>query len=109
MDKYLQDKGFKKNIVDNNLYIKFEGDDLLIVLVYVDDIIFGSTNDSFVLWFANTMKFEFEMSMIGELSLFLGLQITQTAEGLFLSQKKYFRRKYSKGFRWKILHLSVHL
>jgi hypothetical protein len=48
LDKFLQDKGFKKGIVDNNLYIKFQGDNLLVVLVYVDDIIFGCTNESFV-------------------------------------------------------------
>ena len=51
MDKYLQDKGFKKGTVDSNLYIKYEGDNLLVVLVYVDDIIFGCTNDSYVQWF----------------------------------------------------------
>ena len=68
LDKYLQDKGFKKDFVDSNLYIKTEGGDLLVVLVYVDDIIFGCTNNSYVQWFANSMKFEFEMSMIGELS-----------------------------------------
>jgi hypothetical protein len=45
LDKFLQDKGFKKGYVDNNLYIKSEGDDLLVFLVYVDDIIFGCTND----------------------------------------------------------------
>jgi hypothetical protein len=39
MDKFLQEKGFKKGIVENNLYIKSEGDNLLVVLVYVDDII----------------------------------------------------------------------
>ena len=44
LDKYLQDKGFKKSIVESNLYIKSEGDNLLVVLVYVDDIIFGCTN-----------------------------------------------------------------
>ena len=48
LDKILQDKGFKKGIVDNNLYIKTEGDDLLVVLIYVDDIIFRCNNDSFV-------------------------------------------------------------
>ena len=48
LDKYLQDKGFKKGIVDNNLYIKCEDDDLLVVLVYVDDIVFGCANDSSV-------------------------------------------------------------
>ena len=64
-DKYLQNKGFKKGIVDSNLYIKSEGDNLLVVLVYVDDIIFGCTNDSFVQWFGNSMQYEFEMPMIG--------------------------------------------
>ena len=48
LDRYFQDKGFKKGIVDNNLYIKSEGDDLLVVLVYVDEIIFGCTNDSWI-------------------------------------------------------------
>ena len=67
LDKYLQEKGFKKGIVDSNLYIKSEGDNILVVLVYVDDIIFGCTNDSYVHWFANSMQSKFEMSMIREL------------------------------------------
>ena len=73
------------------MYIKTEGDDLLVVLVYVDDIIFGCTNDSFVQWFANAMHSNFEMSMIGKLAYFLGLQIIQSSEGLFLSQEKYLK------------------
>jgi hypothetical protein len=64
LDKCLQDKGFKKGIVDNNLYIKSKGDNLLVVLVYVDDIIFGCTNKSSFQWFYNSMKKEFEMSLI---------------------------------------------
>ena len=48
LNKYLQDKGFKKGTIDSNLYIKSQGDNLLVVLVYVDDIIFGCTNDSSV-------------------------------------------------------------
>lgn len=56
LDKYLHDKGFKKDIVDSNLYIKSEGDNRLVVLVYFDDIIFGFTNNLFVQWFANAMK-----------------------------------------------------
>ena len=61
------------------------------MLVYVDDIIFRSNNASLVQWFASAMKSEFEMSMIGELSFFLGLQITQRSEGIFISQEKYLR------------------
>jgi FtsZ-interacting cell division protein YlmF len=91
LDKYLQDKGFKRGTVDNNLYIKTEGNDLLIVLVYVDDIIFRSNNASLVQWFASAMQSKFEMSMIGELSFFLGLQITQRSEGIFISQEKYLK------------------
>ena len=55
LDKFLQDKGFKKGIVDSNLYIKYEGDDLLVVFFYVDDVIFGCTNDPSVQWFSNYM------------------------------------------------------
>jgi hypothetical protein len=61
------------------------------VLVYVDDIIFGCNKDSLVQWFASAMESEFEMSMIGELSFFFGLQITQRSEGMFISQEKYLR------------------
>jgi hypothetical protein len=61
------------------------------VLVYVDDIIFGSNNASSVQWFASTIQSKFEISMIGELTFFLGLKITQRSEGLFLSQEKYLR------------------
>ena len=91
LDKYLQEKGFKKGTIHSNIYIKTKGDDLLVVLVYVDDIIFGCTIDSSVQWFSNAMQSKFEMSMIGELSYFLGLQITQSSEGLFISQKKYVK------------------
>jgi hypothetical protein len=61
------------------------------VLVYVDDIFLGSNNDSLVQWFSSAILSEFEMSMIDELSFFLGLQITQRSEGLFISQEKYLR------------------
>jgi hypothetical protein len=86
LNKYLQYKGFKRGTIYNNLYIKTKGNDFLIVLVYVDYIIFRSNNASLVQWFAFAMQSEFEMSMIGELPFFLGLQITQRFEGIFLSQ-----------------------
>jgi hypothetical protein len=52
---YLQEKGFKRGTVENNLYIKTDGNDLLIMLVYVGDIIFGSKNASLVKWFASAI------------------------------------------------------
>ena len=54
-DKYVQDKGFKRGTADSNLYIESEGDNLFVVLVYVDGIIFGCTDDSSVQWFDNAM------------------------------------------------------
>jgi len=59
--------------------------------VYVDDIIFGSTNESLCQEFVLDMQGEFEMSMMGELNYFLGLQIGQLKNGTFLSQSKYCR------------------
>jgi hypothetical protein len=59
------------------------------VLVYVDGIIFRRNNASLVQWFASALQSEFEMSMIRELAFFLGLQITQRSEGIFISQEKY--------------------
>jgi uncharacterized membrane protein YciS (DUF1049 family) len=91
LDTYLKKKGFKRGKADNNLYIKTEDNDLLIILVYVYDIIFGCNKDSHVQWFSSAMESEFEMSTIGELSFFLGLQITQRPEGMFISQEKYLR------------------
>jgi hypothetical protein len=59
------------------------------VQVYVDDIVFGSSSNSLVARFAEDMSREFEMSMMGELQFFLGLQIKQSKEGTFVHQAKY--------------------
>ena len=88
LDKYLQDRGFKKGTIDSNFYIKSKGDNLLVILLYVDGVIFGCTNDYSMQWFSNAMQYEFEMSMIGESPFFLGLCIIKSSEGLFLSQEK---------------------
>ncbi|GKE30550.1 retrovirus-related pol polyprotein from transposon TNT 1-94 [Tanacetum coccineum] len=80
---------FTKGIVDPTLFIRRHGGDILLVQVYVDDIIFGSTNLYFSKRFANLMKNNFEMSMIGELKFFLGLQVHQSPRGIFISQSQY--------------------
>jgi len=92
LEKFIKDKG----IVDSNLDIKSEVNDLLVILVYVDDIIFGCTNDPSVQWFANYIKTEFEMSLIGELPYFIGLQINQSFVGLSISQEKYLKEMLKK-------------
>ena len=57
--------------------------------VYVDDIVFGATIDDQAIEFSEEMEKEFEISMVGELTFFLGLQVKQKKEGIFVSQKKY--------------------
>ena len=82
---------FSKEKVDTNLFIKKSKHDLLIVQIYVDDIIFGSTNHCLCEKFSKLMQGEFEMNMIGELKLFLGLQIKQCKDEIFINQTKYAR------------------
>ncbi|XP_066380053.1 uncharacterized protein [Miscanthus floridulus] len=67
----------------------WQGNDTLIVQIYVDDVIFVGSSHALVKKFADVMSKEFEMSMMGELNFFLGLQIKQTSEGTFVHQGKY--------------------
>ena len=64
---------------------------MIIVVVYVDDIIFGSNLQIQIVNFTSEMKKEFEMSMLGELTFFLGSQVYQTDKGIFISQTKYIK------------------
>ena len=78
LSKFLLENGFSRWKVDTTLFIKRKLNDILLVQIYVDDIIFGSTNDSLCKEFSQDMQNEFEMSMMmGELNFFLGLQISQ--------------------------------
>jgi hypothetical protein len=81
--------GFEMGKVDQTLFLLRQGRDILIVQVYVDDIVFGGSFNSLVASFAEDMSREFEMSMMGELQFFLGLQIKQSKEGTFVHQAKY--------------------
>jgi hypothetical protein len=93
---FLLSKGFKIGTVDTTLFTKKIGNDIFICQIYVNDIIFGSTNEDFCKEFGEMMSREFEMSMIGELSFFLGLQIKQLKEGTFVCQSKYVRDIFKK-------------
>eukprot|EP00253_Pinus_taeda_P005018 PITA_05018 len=96
LDKYLHQQGFSKGSADSNLYIKVENDKLLILVVYVDYIIFGSNEEEMSQSFALVMQKEFEMSLLGELAYFLGLQIQPKEGGIFLSQTKYLKQILKK-------------
>ncbi|KAJ9545510.1 hypothetical protein OSB04_025217 [Centaurea solstitialis] len=85
----LLDNGFYKGKIDHTLFIKTEGNDILLVQIYVDDIIFSSTNSNMCTWFSDLMTTRFEMSMLRELSFFLGLQVLQKPDGILINQSKY--------------------
>ncbi|GJR47755.1 retrovirus-related pol polyprotein from transposon TNT 1-94 [Tanacetum coccineum] len=89
LSSFLIEHGFTKGIIDPTLFTRRHGEDILLVQVYVDDIIFGSTNPDFSKRFANLMKNNFEMSMMGELKFFLRLQVHQSPRGIFISQSQY--------------------
>ena len=72
---------------------------MLVVQISVDDIIFGATNQDLCEHFAKEMQNEFEMSMMGELTFFLGLQVKQSKDGIFINQAKYIKDMLKKfGF-----------
>jgi hypothetical protein len=97
---FLITNGFKVGKADPTLFTKTIANDLFVCHIYVDDIIFGSTNKSTCEEFSRIMVQKFEMSMMGELRYFLGFQIKQLQEGTFISQTKYIQ-DILKKFRMK--------
>nr|GEX92087.1 uncharacterized mitochondrial protein AtMg00810-like [Tanacetum cinerariifolium] len=89
LSKFLLSKGFTKGSIDPTLFITKHKGDILLVQIYVDDIIFGSTNPNLSKRFEKLMHSKFEMSMMGELKFFLGIQIHQSPHGIFINQAKY--------------------
>ncbi|KAK2352230.1 hypothetical protein QL285_096543 [Trifolium repens] len=110
LSSFLLENGFIRGKIDTTLFRKINKNDLLIVQVYVDDIIFGATNEKMCEEFSKLMQSEFEMSMMGELRFFLGLQIKQLEKGIFISQEKYVKdllKKYKMN-ESKIMTTPMH-
>ncbi|GJS91217.1 putative ribonuclease H-like domain-containing protein, partial [Tanacetum coccineum] len=89
LSTFLLKHNYRRGTIDKTLFIKKNSRDIILVQVYVDDIIFGSTNKAWCDEFEVLMKGEFEMSAMGELTFFLGLQVKQKSDGIFISQDKY--------------------
>ncbi|GJS46669.1 hypothetical protein Tco_0596790 [Tanacetum coccineum] len=89
LSKYLLENGFRRGTIDQTLFIRKHKGEFLLVQVYVDDIIFGSSNERLCREFEALMHDKFQMSAMGELNFFLGLQVSQRKDGIFLSQDKY--------------------
>ncbi|GKC99873.1 retrovirus-related pol polyprotein from transposon TNT 1-94 [Tanacetum coccineum] len=89
LSNFLVSKGFLKGFIDPTLFITKHREDILLMQIYVDDIIFGSTNPKLSKRFEKLMHNKFDMSMMGELKFFLGIQIHQSPRGIFINQAKY--------------------
>nr|GEY76550.1 copia protein [Tanacetum cinerariifolium] len=99
LSSFLISQDFSKGSVDLTLFIRRNGNDLLLVQIYVDDIIFAASTPELCDLFANLMCSKFKMSMMGKILFFLGLQISQSPRGIFINQSKYALESLKKyGF-----------
>nr|GEZ05651.1 retrovirus-related Pol polyprotein from transposon TNT 1-94 [Tanacetum cinerariifolium] len=89
LSTYLLDNKVHRGKIDKTLFIKRHKDDILLVQVYVDDIIFGSTKKELCNAFKKMIHKKFQMIFMGELTFFLGLQVKQKQDGVVISQDKY--------------------
>nr|GEW02580.1 hypothetical protein [Tanacetum cinerariifolium] len=86
---FLISQDFSKGSVDPTLFIRRNGNDLLLVQIYVNDIIFATSTPELCDSFAKIMYSKFKMSMMGKILFFLGLLISQSPRGIFINQSKY--------------------
>jgi hypothetical protein len=91
LKEFILKNGFEIDKANSTLFIQRNGKDIFVCQIYVDDTIFGSTNDKFCEEFSRIVTNRFEMSMMGELKFFLGFLIKQMKEGTFLCQTKYVK------------------
>ncbi|GJV88937.1 retrovirus-related pol polyprotein from transposon TNT 1-94 [Tanacetum coccineum] len=96
LKSFLIKHDYTKGMVDNTLFTKKKDPNIIIVQIYVDDIIFGSTCQETCDDFAKITHDEFEISMMGKLNFFLGLQIKQLEDGIFFNKLKYIKEMLKK-------------
>nr|GEV15253.1 hypothetical protein [Tanacetum cinerariifolium] len=106
LSTFLVSKGFSKGSIDPTLFITKHRGDIVLVQIYVYDIIFGSTNPKLLKQFEKLMHSKFEMSMMGELKFFLGIQIHQSPRGIFINQAKYAQEILIKHVLWMRTQLT---
>nr|GEV90902.1 retrovirus-related Pol polyprotein from transposon TNT 1-94 [Tanacetum cinerariifolium] len=100
LSSFLISQDLSKGSVDPTLFIRRNGNDLLLVQIYVDDIIFAASTPELCDLFAKIMCSKFKMSMMGKILFFLGLQNSQSPRGIFINQSKYALESLKKyGFK----------
>ncbi|KAM1651788.1 hypothetical protein ACFX1X_004522 [Malus domestica] len=96
IDKYFQENNFTKCPHEHALYVKVKDGDILIVCLYVDDLIFSGSNPSMYEEFKRVMTKEFEMTDIGLMAYYLGIEVKQNEEDIFISQESYTKKILKK-------------
>ncbi|GJX29052.1 putative ribonuclease H-like domain-containing protein [Tanacetum coccineum] len=104
-----RDNGFQRGKIDKTLFIRRVKSDILLVQVYMDDIFFGPTKKSLCIEFENMMHKKFQMSSMGELTFFLGLQVKQKEDGIFMSQDKYVTKILKRFGFTNVKTASTHM
>nr|GEX95157.1 hypothetical protein [Tanacetum cinerariifolium] len=100
LSSFLISQDFSKGSVDPTLFICRNRNDILLEQIYVNDIIFAASTPEMCELFAKIMCLKFKMSMMGKISFFLGLQISQSPRGIFINQSKYAIESLKKyGFK----------
>ncbi|GKA45152.1 retrovirus-related pol polyprotein from transposon TNT 1-94 [Tanacetum coccineum] len=89
LSRFLLKNKFSKGLVDPTLFTWKTSKHILLVQIYIDDIIFASTDPKACDIFSKEMSSKFQMSMMGQMSFFLGLQVSQSPRGIFINQSKY--------------------
>ncbi|GJS60434.1 retrovirus-related pol polyprotein from transposon TNT 1-94 [Tanacetum coccineum] len=91
LSNFLTEYKFVRGKIDNTLFVYKTQTDVILVQIYVDDIIFGSTSKKLCKQYAKLMTQRYEMSMMGVLTYFLGFQIKQSKRGISINQEKYVK------------------
>lgn len=89
IESYFINEGFDRSPSEHTLFVKKRGDNILIVSIYVDDLLFTSNDKEMVCDFKNSMKKEFDMTDLGKMRFFLGIEVLQQSDGIFICQRKY--------------------
>jgi hypothetical protein len=106
---FLLEHGFIMGSVDKSLFTLNHGIDFLLVQIYLDDIIFGGSSHTLVFRFQEMMESEFQMSMMWELTFFLGIQVKQTKQGTFVHQAKYTKDLMKKFNMVELKPVSIRM
>jgi hypothetical protein len=104
---FLLEHGYVMSSVDKTLFTLNHDTDFLLVQIYVDDIVFGGSSHTLVSRFQEMMDSEFQMSMMGELTFFLGIQVKQMKQGTFIHQAKYTKDLMKKFNMAKLKPVSI--